>query len=66
MWFHCLRRSSALKEMLPIQPGDVPATYADVEDLMRDVDFGPRQRSRMVSRGLRNGIMTITRFEGWT
>jgi UDP-glucuronate 4-epimerase len=32
---------TALKEMLPMQPGDVPATYADVEDLMRDVGFRP-------------------------
>ncbi|UFW47068.1 MULTISPECIES: NAD-dependent epimerase [Bradyrhizobium] len=31
----------AAKEMLPMQPGDVPATYADVDDLMRDVDFRP-------------------------
>lgn len=31
----------AVKEMLPIQPGDVPATYADVDDLMRDVGFKP-------------------------
>lgn len=27
--------------MLPLQPGDVPATYADVDDLMRDVGFKP-------------------------
>jgi UDP-glucuronate 4-epimerase len=27
--------------MLPIQPGDVPATYADIDDLMRDVGFKP-------------------------
>ncbi len=27
--------------MLPLQPGDVPATYADVDDLMRDVGFQP-------------------------
>jgi UDP-glucose 4-epimerase len=26
----------AEKQMLPMQPGDVPATYADVEDLSRD------------------------------
>ncbi len=26
---------------LPIQPGDVPETYADVDDLMRDVGFKP-------------------------
>ena len=25
--------------MLPIQPGNVPATYADIEDLSRDVGF---------------------------
>jgi len=32
----------AAKNMLPMQPGDVPATYADVADLTRDVDFAPR------------------------
>ena len=32
---------TAAKEMLPMQPGDVPATYADVEDLSRDVGFRP-------------------------
>src|SRR5712675_1433495 len=29
------------KELLPMQPGDVPATYADIEDLTRDIDFRP-------------------------
>jgi UDP-glucuronate 4-epimerase len=28
-------------EMLPMQPGDVPATYADVDELMREIDFRP-------------------------
>jgi UDP-glucuronate 4-epimerase len=28
-------------ELAPMQPGDVPATYADVDDLMRDVGFRP-------------------------
>ena len=32
---------SAVKEMLPIQPGDVEATYADVADLERDIGFRP-------------------------
>lgn len=32
----------AIKNMLPIQPGDVPATYADIDDLSRDVGFAPR------------------------
>jgi UDP-glucuronate 4-epimerase len=31
----------ATKNFLPIQDGDVPETYADVEDLMREVDFKP-------------------------
>lgn len=31
----------AEKVMLPMQPGDVPATYADVDDLMADVGFRP-------------------------
>ena len=32
----------AVKNFLPMQPGDVPATFADVDDLARDVDFAPR------------------------
>ncbi|HES76475.1 MAG TPA: NAD-dependent epimerase [bacterium] len=31
----------AEKIMRPMQPGDVPATYADVDDLMRDTGFAP-------------------------
>src|SRR5262245_14122145 len=31
-------------ELLPMQPGDVPETYADVEDLVRDVGFKPATR----------------------
>ncbi len=31
----------AEKRLLPMQPGDVPATYADVDDLVRDVGFQP-------------------------
>ena len=36
----CLGRK-AEKRFLPLQPGDVPATYADIEDLRRDVGFEP-------------------------
>ncbi len=32
----------AVKNFLPMQPGDVVATYADVEDLKRDVGFEPK------------------------
>ena len=45
----------AEKEMLPMQPGDVPATYADVEALERDFGFKP-------STTLETGI---DRFVGW-
>ena len=31
----------AVKQLMPIQPGDVPATYADIDDLVRDVGFAP-------------------------
>jgi UDP-glucuronate 4-epimerase len=32
----------AEKRMLPLQPGDVPATYANVDALVRDVGFAPQ------------------------
>jgi len=34
----------ALKEFLPMQPGDVVATYADVEELKNDVGYEPKTR----------------------
>jgi UDP-glucuronate 4-epimerase len=36
----CLGKK-AVKNMLPLQPGDVPDTFADVEDLVRDVGYKP-------------------------
>ncbi len=36
----CLGRK-AEKNLLPLQPGDVPDTYADVDDLIKDVDYRP-------------------------
>lgn len=33
--------TEAEKEFLPLQPGDVPATYADIDDLNRDFGFKP-------------------------
>ncbi len=36
----CLGRK-AEKRFLPMQPGDVPATFADVDDLVQDVGFRP-------------------------
>ncbi len=31
----------AIKNLLPLQPGDVPDTYADVDELMRDTGYKP-------------------------
>jgi UDP-glucuronate 4-epimerase len=45
----------AQKVMLPLQPGDVPDTYADVADLERDVGFRPQTP---IERG-------IDRFVSW-
>ncbi|MCF7977848.1 MAG: NAD-dependent epimerase [Chromatiaceae bacterium] len=36
----CLGRS-AEKQLLPLQPGDVPDTYADVTDLVEDLGYRP-------------------------
>lgn len=50
----CLGRK-AQKELLPLQPGDVPETYADIDDLTSDFGFSPRT-------SLREGI---ARFVDW-
>jgi UDP-glucuronate 4-epimerase len=39
------------KELLPLQPGDVPDTYADVDDLVREFDYKP---SMSVREGVKN------------
>ncbi len=36
----CLGKK-AIRNLLPLQPGDVPETYADVDALMNDVGFKP-------------------------
>ena len=43
----------AVKNMLPMQAGDVPATYADIGDLMRDVGFKP---SMPIEEGLKKFV----------
>jgi UDP-glucuronate 4-epimerase len=45
----------AIRELLPMQAGDVPATFADVDDLMRAVDFKP---STPIAEG-------IAKFVAW-
>lgn len=51
---HCLGKK-AKKQLLPLQPGDVPDTYADVEDLVRDIGYKP---TTPVSVG-------VSRFVDW-
>lgn len=43
----------AQKKMLPMQPGDVPKTWADVEDLYRYIDFQPQVS---IKEGIQNFI----------
>ncbi len=45
----------ARRNLLPLQAGDVPATYADVDDLARDVGFQP---STPIEEG-------VARFVAW-
>jgi UDP-glucuronate 4-epimerase len=48
----CLGRKSE-KNMLPMQLGDVPDTWADVEDLATDVGYRP---STPVEEGVRKFV----------
>jgi len=44
---------TAKKEMLPLQPGDVPDTYADVDDLVKDFGYKP---SMNIVKGVKNFV----------
>jgi UDP-glucuronate 4-epimerase len=48
----CLGKK-AEKNLLPIQAGDVPATYADVDDLMGNIGFKP---STSIKKGIKNFV----------
>ena len=45
----------AIREMLPLQPGDVPDTYADVSELTQAVNYRP----------LLPGEVGVKRFVDW-
>ncbi len=47
--------------MLPMQPGDVPATYADVDDLIRDVGFKP---ATPIETGVERFVAWYRKFYG--
>jgi len=44
----------AIKELLPLQPGDVPDTYANIDDLIRDFNYKP---SMELQKGVKNFIL---------
>ena len=45
----------AIKNFMPMQPGDVPVTFANVDDLVEDIDFSP---DTSIEEG-------IAKFVGW-
>ncbi len=50
---------TAQKNFMPIQPGDVPATYANVQDLIDDFDYKP---STSIKTGIENFINWYRKF----
>lgn len=48
----CLGKE-AKKNFLPMQNGDVPATYANVDDLVREIDFKPQTT---IEEGIKNFV----------
>ncbi|MBX3732126.1 MAG: NAD-dependent epimerase [Verrucomicrobiae bacterium] len=60
----CLERAlgrGAGRRLLPMQPGDVPATWADVSDLVRDTGFRP---STPLEEGVRHFVAWYRDFYG--
>jgi len=51
----------ALKEFLPLQNGDVPDTYANVDDLVKDFDYKPQTSIR---NGVKNFVDWYVEFYG--
>ncbi|MGH8609842.1 MAG: capsular biosynthesis protein CpsI, partial [Gammaproteobacteria bacterium] len=51
----------AEKKLLPLQPGDVPDTYADVDDLAKDLGYRP---STTVEEGVPRFVQWYKDFYG--
>lgn len=51
----------AKKEFLDLQPGDVPATYADIDDLIKDVGFKPETT---IETGIKQFILWYNEYYG--
>jgi UDP-glucuronate 4-epimerase len=54
----CLGKE-AIKNLLPLQPGDVPDTYADVSDLVNDFGYKP---GTLLETGIRNFVEWYKNF----
>ncbi|MDB3952131.1 NAD-dependent epimerase [Gammaproteobacteria bacterium] len=54
-------KKKANKNLLPMQPGDVPITYADIDDLKNEIDFQP---STSIEEGISNFVNWYKRFKG--
>ncbi len=52
---------SAQKNMMPMQPGDVPATYADVSDLVSNLGYKP---NTTIDQGVKNFVEWYRAFYG--
>ena len=57
----CLGRK-AQKNFLPLQLGDVPDTFADIEDLVRDVGYRP---ATPIEVGVRNFVAWFCEYYGY-
>ena len=57
----CLGRK-ATKNFLPLQLGDVPETFADIEDLVRDVGYRP---ATSVEEGVRRFVEWFREYYGY-
>jgi UDP-glucuronate 4-epimerase len=57
----CLGKKAEMN-LLPLQQGDVPDTWADIEDLQRDVGYTP---ATPVEKGIANFVRWYREYYGW-
>jgi UDP-glucuronate 4-epimerase len=63
-FINCIEKELGKKaevELLPLQPGDVESTYADVEDLKRDFNYSP---STPVEKGIHEFVKWYKKYYG--
>ena len=57
----CLGRKASMN-LLPLQPGDVPETFADIDDLVRDVGYRP---ATPIETGVRRFVEWFCEYYGY-